>query len=147
MADERCLLGPVSVRERRHREPAAESCQARHSVRPGGQALPSSGQLIACEGIKRLQAQVTQHRVQRQAVQPVEVRPWELAAPHPVHRRHVLSAPGICQTLPVGIDVLRRADTSGLGRHARAPVHGGAEDVEGEGTHVAQVGGWNGHQA
>jgi hypothetical protein len=42
--------------------------------------------------------------------------------------------------MPVGVHAGQRAEAPSLGSHSRAPVHGGAKDVEREGMRVAQVG-------
>src|SRR2546423_7740283 len=74
-------------------------------------------------------------------MKPIEVGPWQLAAPDSIHRRDVQPPPGISQSLPVTVNATQRAQAPSLGGYSCTPIHGGAKYIEREGTHVSETGG------
>ena len=138
--DQGGLLGSVAVRKRRHREATGKARQTWPCVGPRREALPGMRQLFASIGIESFQAVVMKYLVQRQAVEPVEVGPWQLTAAHPIHRRDVQRAPCIGQALPVTMNAVELADPLRFSGHTRAPIHRGAEYIKRQSSHCAQIG-------
>ena len=71
--------------------------------------------------------------VKRGAVQVVQARPRQLAAPHAVHRRRVGGPPLVDERRPIGLDPTLLAERAELGDQAAAPVDHAAEHVEHQG--------------
>src|SRR5260370_22270293 len=97
-------------------------------------------QLFACHRIETVRSHIAQDFVERHAMKTIEIRPWHLAAAHPVHRWHVESPPGVCQPLPVTVDASMLTNASRFGDYTRAPVDRGAEDIERQSAYRAEIG-------
>src|SRR6201995_4820318 len=66
-------------------------------------------------------------------MQVVDPGPRQLAATHAVHRWGITGAPFVRETRPVLLQPMTSAERLQLANDAGAPVHDGAEHVEGQG--------------
>src|ERR1700694_2702628 len=137
--DERRLLGLIAVRERRQCEALGETLESRRRVGPRREALPGKRQLFTRGEIEAFGPHLMQDLVQREPVKTVEVGPWQVPTPHPVHRRHVQRTPRVGQPPPIGVYAVECTQSSSFCGYTRAPVHSGAEHVEGESADIRQA--------
>src|SRR5206468_12985810 len=80
-----------------------------------------------------LEAELGGELVEALTMQHVELDPRAPSAPHLVHGRLIHAAPAIGEVHPVHVvETMRLAEVLPFARDARAPVHDGAKDVEGE---------------
>src|SRR6185369_1161842 len=77
-------------------------------------------------------AEFPEEAVEEHSVKRIQIHPWQFPSPDPVHRRLVAGTPDIGEPGRVDVIALRPAETGYLVDDGGAPVHHGAEHVEGE---------------
>jgi hypothetical protein len=97
--------------------------------------MPGAVEVILLRLVEPRDAELLEQLLEARPVQAVEVRPRQLAFPHPGHGWLVFAPPGVGEGYPVGVDALLAAERTAFLGDAGAPVHDGAEHVEREGLH------------
>ena len=131
--------GHVPVRQRGQHVARAQPRQALDGVGPGAEPVPRVVELDALGLAQALEPELRNQIVENHAVQIVDLRPRQLALPHPVHGRPVAGPPALGEGVPVAVEPLAGGDLAPLARDARPPVDDRAEDVERERAHAAQA--------
>src|SRR5262249_8325198 len=80
-----------------------------------------------------------QQGVEHHTVQCVNIRPRQLAAAYPVHRRCIPTAPLVRKTRPVDPEPTCRVKRQALTNEAAPPVYHRTDNVKGEGLDIRNI--------